>query len=459
MAHKNWTPAQDQVIRQNIGTRSYSEIAAMLCKGITRTDVWRRWCQIRSDDENRAESQSQASESLEQEGKVERETVGDNQENISSVHPEIRTVEDLLRHCKVDLTIWRVARSKVGIHEGFYRDRSFSEGKGSGKHWKRTHKKVQMYAVKVQLERIPEPVKRIDLFVQDVIAACAKVAPVYQPVSRRGKSSDQDYLLEVSIFDHHFGKLSWHPETGENYDLRIARDLYLDATAGLLDKVSDYPVSRILWIAGQDGLHTDNPQGTTTAGTPQHSDGRWQKSFLTAFQTHVAAIEMMRKRAEVECLMVPGNHDFNTTYFMGLLLAERFRKCSDVKVNNSQILYPRKYVHWGKNLLGFTHGNNEKHSDLPALMAKEAKDLWSKAEYHAWHVGHYHKRKETRFVAGDTYNGVEVRILPSLCAVDAWHALMGYTNGVKAAEAYLWGKEAGYEAHFAFNPDRARFAA
>src|SRR4051812_36416642 len=32
-------------------------------------------------------------------------------------------------------------------------------------------------------------------------------------------------LAEISIYDHHFGKLCWAPETGTNYDLDIAERL------------------------------------------------------------------------------------------------------------------------------------------------------------------------------------------------------------------------------------------
>jgi hypothetical protein len=47
--------------------------------------------------------------------------------------------------------------------------------------------------------------------------------------------------------------------------------------------------------------------------------------------------------------------------------------------------------------------------------------------------------------------GVLVRIVPSLCPADAWHASMGY-RGKLAAEAYFWDENEGCVATFTHSP-------
>ncbi len=101
--------------------------------------------------------------------------------------------------------------------------------------------------------------------------------------------------------------------------------------------------------------------------------------------------------------------------------------------------------------MGFTHGSDEKHADLPTIMAGEVPRHWADTTHREWHLGHLHKRKETRFNAGDTYGAVTVRVLPSMTGTDAWHYQKGYVKGCRAAEAYLWSYTEGYKAHFSNN--------
>jgi hypothetical protein len=148
-------------------------------------------------------------------------------------------------------------------------------------------------------------------------------------------------------------------------------------------------------------------------------------------------------------IVVPGNHDRNNALKLGLVLKAHYRMAENVTVNCGPDL--RKYVRYGVNLLGFTHGNEEKHSDLPLTMAQEKPTEWATALHKEWHLGHLHKRKETKYTAGDTHQGVVVRILPSLSGTDAWHHMKGYVKGQRAAEAYLWSFDNGYAAHFSSN--------
>jgi hypothetical protein len=119
----------------------------------------------------------------------------------------------------------------------------------------------------------------------------------------------------------------------------------------------------------------------------------------------------------------------------------------------------RKYVEYGTNLIGFVHGDEIKAASLPLLMAQDNPVAWSRTRVREWHIGHFHARRETRFTAGDTIGGVSVRVLPSLCSADAWHAMKGYVGNSRAMEAYLWHHERGYTGHFSSNvPVRMREA-
>jgi hypothetical protein len=265
--------------------------------------------------------------------------------------------------------------------------------------------------------------------------------------TRTPLTAESRHMLEVSAFDLHFGKLAWREEAGEDYDLSIARATFETAIHDLVWKARGFPLQRILLPIGNDLLQTDNLAGTTTGGTPQDTDSRYHKAFRAARSALAWAIDRLAEEAPVLVVVVPGNHDRLTAFHMGEVLAAQFARDSRVTVDNSPKL--RKYVAFGATLLGFTHGSEEKHNDLPLIMAREEPELWATSTHYEWHIGHFHKSKETRYTAGDSFNGVRVRILPSLCAADAWHYSKGYVGERRSAEAYLWNFATGYAGHLA----------
>jgi hypothetical protein len=83
-------------------------------------------------------------------------------------------------------------------------------------------------------------------------------------------------------------------------------------------------------------------------------------------------------------------------------------------------------------------------------MSTEAKG-WEAARFREIHVGHFHKRKEVLFKTGDEFAQVRYRVIPSLTPPDAWHKQKGYA-AVRAAEAFVLGRETGVVANFSYSP-------
>ena len=363
---------------------------------------------------------------------------------ILSADKRIETPEEALKKAQIDMTVWEVDRVQIKSYEqGCKVERSDSNGR-----------KVTvgvavtpMFGISIWLKKI-KPDTQFDAFrmlVDELKTHKPKHPKIVRP---RLRGADRN-MYEISLADHHFGKLAWKPEVLENYDLDIARERYMGAMNDLLFRVKNYPIDKILMIVGNDHFHVNNADLTTAKGTAQDVDGRWQKVFLTGKLATIDAINLARAVAPVKVMTIPGNHDPEWTYFLGEVLRERFHDCKDVEIDNRPML--RKYEKYGVNLLGFTHGEHGKMADLPLAMAREMKQQWADATYYEVHTGHLHKRKETKFNAGDTWNGVGVRILPSLCGTDSWHHEHGYTGGVKSSDAYLWHVSQGLSGVFVVN--------
>lgn len=261
---------------------------------------------------------------------------------------------------------------------------------------------------------------------------------------------NKKYLLELSLPDLHIGKLSWEDETGENYDTKIAVQRYNESVEKLLDHVNHYKgeIERILLPIGNDLFNIDNKNNLTTAGTPQHVDSRWQQMFYKAKELKIKNINRLQEIAPVDVVMVSGNHDYQTVFYLGSVLEAYYRNTPNVTVNNNPT--QRKYYEYGINLVGFTHGNEEKHQDLGLIMATEQPEKWARTKCRQFHLGHFHSRKTTKYLDVQEFQGFTVRVLPSLSGTDAWHNSKGYMS-MKSAVAYLYDKTNGLVAEFSHN--------
>lgn len=257
------------------------------------------------------------------------------------------------------------------------------------------------------------------------------------PTHKNFRVLTSDMMLEINLTDHHFGKMAWGMETGySNYDTKIATAVWWLALRTLIQRASTYKYSEIWFIVGNDLLNSDDVLSRTTSGTLVESDNRHEKTYARVREILVDTIEQLRRLAKkVKIIVVPGNHDHNATWHIGDSMECYFHKYKDVEVDNSPKV--RKYHTFGNVLLGYTHGDNGKRSDLPMLMATEVPELFGKAKFREWHTGHNHAE------ITHEKNGIVVRILSALCAPDAWHAENGYVGNRRSSTAFQWDKNEG----------------
>ena len=259
---------------------------------------------------------------------------------------------------------------------------------------------------------------------------------------RKKMSVKGDVMVEVGLYDHHFGMFSWHQETEEDYDLSISRKIYNFATDELIERVSNKKIDYFLYPIGNDFLHIDNSRGfTPAAGNQLDFDTRPSKILEEAEVTLVDSISKLSKIAPVKICWVPGNHDPLTSFYLLRVLNAYFRNDKNVEIDTSKL--ERKYIEYGNNLICLMHGcklSKLKEKQLAGLMADEAASMWKAGQYREIHKGHFHKEEEFMFGSAQTYGSVVVRTLPSLSATDFWHYGQGYTKTPKVSQYFVWHK-------------------
>jgi hypothetical protein len=333
----------------------------------------------------------------------------------------IHTLEQLMAHFQVDLRVWEVSRWTCNKYEQ------------GAKNDKGKIVVEPLYQVKAFLTRRKDMVgvlEEIESLKKLATKAIRIKWPAVPPPSKSGN------MLEIAIVDQHFGKLAWSGDTGhENYDTKIAVEVYWRAFNALLARTAHLKFDRVLFLVGNDCMNTDDLEGRTTAGTYVTTDGRYHKTFEIVRNLKIESVQRLRKIAPVDVVGMPGNHDEKASYHLTDSLAMYFHDCPDVTVDNRPL--PRKYVRWGKTLIGFTHGHRGKKNDLPLVMATEVPEWFGAAQAREFHCAHLHKK----FV--DEFHGVRVRVLSALTGTDSWHSNQGLTSNLRSSEAFVWNKEQG----------------
>lgn len=344
------------------------------------------------------------------------ELKGDSWE-VSLPCTNLRTVEEVAAYYKLDLAKWKVDK--------FYTTSTESGGKESYS-IKATFSPIsQLVGVKEELERMKDDFKGF--------------VPVRESIVRTARESGN--ILEILIPDLHLAKLANAKETGyQNYDLKIAEKTYERAVSTILDRAKGYTFDRIVLGLGNDVLQMDNYSNQTTKGTPVDTDGRFPKAYVAARKMFVRTIEKLRLIAPVDVLVIPGNHDAQTSFTLGDSLECWFHNDPEVNVDNSPT--PHKFYTWGDVFLMLLHGHKGKKSDYGMRMATEKAKEWGNSKFREIHVGHTHGLDiEEKY-------GVRLRTFSALCPPDFWHSEGGLTGNLRSAEGLVWNKKEGCIASF-----------
>jgi len=256
-------------------------------------------------------------------------------------------------------------------------------------------------------------------------------SPIHTPTNY----SYDGKMLEINIADLHVGKYCWEGDSGDNYDYQKAKEKFLYIINDVLTRTKHYQFNKILFVWSNDFFHYDTINQTTTAGTRQDTNIRWQNLYKFGVEMLIEGIDLLSQYAPVETFYIGSNHDKMTSYFAIEHIAAWYRNNPNVTVNTDA--KSRKYVEFGKCLIGFSHGHAEKKR-LGSLMPIEAKEAWGRTTFREFHVGHIHSEK-----AVNEENGIIVRTVSSPSATDNWHFESGYVGAIKKSQSFVWDREHG----------------
>ncbi len=245
--------------------------------------------------------------------------------------------------------------------------------------------------------------------------------PKFKPTAAP-KSVDQDLLALATITDFHLGMYAYEAETGDDWDIRIARDVFLNA---INDMIKASPAAGIGMLCQLgDFLHWDGILSVTPqSGHILDADTRYGKLVELSMSVMTEACKLMLKRyGKVLVVSAEGNHDISGSIWLRKHLKHTFSNETRLEVIDNDFPY-YAYLH-GKTMLGFHHGHKMKLAALHKLFASEPRfrSMWGKADYTYLHTGHYHHER----LIED--GGAIAEMHPTLSGRDAYAARGGYVS-------------------------------
>lgn len=236
------------------------------------------------------------------------------------------------------------------------------------------------------------------------------------------------HLVVINPADVHIGKLCSAWETGDEYNENIARERVIGGVNSLIEKAKIFGIGKILTVIGNDILHTDNAKSTTTSGTFQDTNIMWYDAFTFAFKLYIEVIETLAKVAPVHIAYNPSNHDYVSGFMLAQSVQAWFSRHKGITFDVSPA--HRKYVTFGQNIIGLTHGDGAKVQDLPLLMAHESQD-WNNCRHRYVYTNHIHHKSSKDIMS------VNVESFRSPSGTDSWHHRNGHQHSPKAIEAFI----------------------
>lgn len=274
--------------------------------------------------------------------------------------------------------------------------------------------KVTVQWVKTQVDRETQ-----NQMMEEAAKALAETVEPVPPTVAPGGVNDQ-LLCMYPVGDHHFGMLSWAPETGEDYDIKRGEELLIGAMDYLVNAA---PTAQrgVIALMG-DFLHYDSYESVTpTNRNALDSDTRFPRMVRAAMRTTRFAIDRaLRKHALVDVVIVSGNHDPASMAFLREAIKCLYENEGRVRVDDTPA--PFHYLRHGKCMFGFHHGDKVKMEHLPLIMATDQPQDWGATKHRYIYTGHIHHDRVRDF------NGSRVEALRILPPVDAYAHGLGYRS-------------------------------
>lgn len=264
------------------------------------------------------------------------------------------------------------------------------------------------------------------------------IKPLKAEPKKANKELNKNKLLELTGMELHLGKMSWGGETGQDYDKNIAQQRFQTIYNEIVEQQEIEKCDTCLLCIGNDFFNSDTVNATTTKGTPQTNDLRWQKLFNIGLKLYTEMLlGLSNNFNNIEVRLQSGNHDKMASFYLYIALSCYFKDFDNIHF--SQDYKDVQCYLWGKCGIFFSHGDTNLKRLIKSIPA-EFYEEWGKTIFRELHLGHLHKE-----VVVDDDSGMITRRVGSPTATDQWHYEERFIGATQKYQTFVWDKEKGLQ--------------
>jgi len=228
-----------------------------------------------------------------------------------------------------------------------------------------------------------EKAERFAVVIDELKKELPKETPVKKPTFKNNSLCNQ-YV----ITDYHLGMMSWGEETGDDWDLSIAKKVLIDFFKTAIEQ-SPKADEAILAQIG-DFLHWDGLEAVTPAN--KHvldADTRFTKLIRTAIKLIRQVINMLLKKySKVTLILAEGNHDPASSAWLREVFYAFYEDEKRLVVDTNPD--PYYCVTFGDVCLFYHHGHKRKLNNIDTSFVSKFKKEFGNSKYVYAHTGHLH---------------------------------------------------------------------
>lgn len=285
--------------------------------------------------------------------------------------------------------------------------------------------------------------RQVELMKAVIEGMKSEITPVV-PVKVVRTKRDDKLLNLYTVSDFHLGMLAWADESGDDWDMKIAEDLFSRWFDAAFQKAPDAGTGVINLLG--DFAHFDSLVAVTPAsGHALDADTRYQKlvRYMIRMVRRVVGMALV-KHKNVRLLIVQGNHDESGMIWLAEMFSTLYDNEPRVFVDMSPDVY--KMVQHGKTTLFFHHGHKARFDAIEPVMIAKFRKAFGESVYSYAHVGHLHHQKivESRNMIVEQHR--------TLAAKDAYASRGGWMSG-RSANVITYSAEYGEVARLTISPE------
>lgn len=285
--------------------------------------------------------------------------------------------------------------------------------------------------------------RQLKMMQEAIAALTADIKPV-ELSGFTGHPTSENLCNLYTVSDFHLGMLACLEESGEDWDIKIAEDMFVKWFSAAVE-ISPWSHTAVVSLLG-DLMHSDSLAPVTPAsGHVLDADSRYFKMIQVTMRMVRRAIEIVAlKHPQVHIVVSQGNHDETGMLWLTSALEMMYGHDARVTVDTSPDVF--KMFRHGDTVLFFHHGHKVRFGSIEPVMISRFRRDYGETSYAYAHVGHLHHQKIVES------NCMVVEQHRTLAAKDAYAARGGWFSG-RSANVITYHKQYGEVSRQSISPE------